>query len=94
MYKSQASLWAEWLGGYLGRAFGLPIPPFCIAEVPAALIRECPPELRALGNGPASAEVLAALNSRAVHPATLVREHVAWALSRLSATSSAPAPRA
>jgi len=48
----------------------------------------------ALGNGPASAEVLAALNSRAVHPATLVREHVAWALSRLSATSSAPAPRA
>lgn len=47
--SGRASLWAEWLGGHLRRAFGLPIPPFCIAEVPAALIRECPPELRLLG---------------------------------------------
>lgn len=53
--SGRASLWAEWLGGHLGRAFGLPIPPFCIAEVPAALIRECPPELRLLGSGPAFA---------------------------------------
>lgn len=53
--SGRASLWAEWLAGNLGRAFGLPIPPFCIAEVPAALIRECPPDLRLLGNGPAFA---------------------------------------
>lgn len=38
-----------------GRAFGLPIPPFCIADVPAELIRECPAELRVLGSGPAFA---------------------------------------
>lgn len=53
--SGRASLWAEWLAGHLGRAFGLPIPPFCIAEVPAILIRECPPELRPLGSGPAFA---------------------------------------
>lgn len=53
--SGRASLWAEWLGGHLGQAFGLPIPPFCIAEVPAALIRECSPELRPLGSGPAFA---------------------------------------
>jgi len=53
--SGRASLWAEWLGGHLGKALGLPIPPFCIAEVPAALIRECPQELRALGSGPAFA---------------------------------------
>jgi len=46
----------------------------------------------ALGNGPASAEVLAALGSRATHPASLVREHVAWALARLAPASPAPAP--
>ena len=46
----------------------------------------------ALGNGPASAEVLAALGSRATHPAPLVREHVAWALARLAPASPAPAP--
>lgn len=49
--SGRSSLWAEWLGGYLGRAFGLPIPPFCIAEIPAELIRECPPELRPVGSG-------------------------------------------
>ena len=48
----------------------------------------------ALGNAPASPEVHAALRSRADHPSPLVREHVAWALARLAATSSAPAPRA
>lgn len=53
--SGRRSLWAEWLGGHLGQALGLPIPPFAIAEVPAALIRECPPELRALGSGPAFA---------------------------------------
>lgn len=35
-----------------------------------------------LGNAPTSAEVLDALRARADHPSALVREHVAWALSR------------
>ena len=35
-----------------------------------------------LGNSPTSAPVIAALRSRADHPSALVREHVAWALSR------------
>ena len=34
----------------------------------------------ALGNAPASDEVLSALRSRAGHPSALVREHVAWSL--------------
>ncbi len=36
----------------------------------------------ALGNAPTTAEVLAALQSRADHPSALVREHVAWALAQ------------
>jgi epoxyqueuosine reductase len=36
-----------------------------------------------LGNGPTSAEAIAALEARADHPSALVREHVAWALARL-----------
>ena len=48
----------------------------------------------ALGNAPNSPEIQAALGSRANHPSPLVREHVTWALARLAATSSAPAPRA
>ena len=36
----------------------------------------------ALGNAPRSAEVLAALQSRAQHASPLVREHVAWALEQ------------
>ena len=35
-----------------------------------------------LGNAPRAPEVLAALRARADHPSRLVREHVAWALSR------------
>jgi epoxyqueuosine reductase len=35
-----------------------------------------------LGNAPTSLHVVAALRSRADHPSALVREHVAWALSR------------
>jgi epoxyqueuosine reductase len=35
-----------------------------------------------LGNADSSPEVVAALRSRADHPSALVREHVAWALSR------------
>ncbi len=37
----------------------------------------------ALGNGPSTVDARNALNSRADHPSALVREHVAWALSRL-----------
>jgi epoxyqueuosine reductase len=37
----------------------------------------------ALGNGPARPDAVAALERRAQHPAALVREHVAWALTRL-----------
>lgn len=53
--SGRASLWAEWLGGHLGHALGLPIPTFCVADIPAALIKECSPELRSLGSGPAFA---------------------------------------
>jgi len=38
----------------------------------------------ALGNGPATPEAMAALETRLSHPAELVREHVRWALARLS----------
>ena len=36
----------------------------------------------AMGNAPRSPAVIEALRSRADHPSTLVREHVAWALQR------------
>ena len=36
----------------------------------------------ALGNAPTSAAIIAALAARAADPSALVREHVAWALSR------------
>jgi epoxyqueuosine reductase len=36
----------------------------------------------ALGNAPATPDVLAALASRREHPSALVREHVRWALAR------------
>ncbi|AWI75126.1 tRNA epoxyqueuosine(34) reductase QueG [Parazoarcus communis] len=36
----------------------------------------------ALGNGPGTPEVVAALSARADHPSEIVREHVAWALMR------------
>jgi epoxyqueuosine reductase len=39
----------------------------------------------ALGNGPSSAAVREALGARLAHPSELVREHIAWALDRLSA---------
>ena len=37
----------------------------------------------ALGNAPASAQSIAALNARLAHPSALVREHVEWALTKL-----------
>ncbi|HVF36256.1 MAG TPA: tRNA epoxyqueuosine(34) reductase QueG [Candidatus Saccharimonadia bacterium] len=39
----------------------------------------------ALGNAPTTREIVAALESRLDHPSPLVREHVAWALSRHAA---------
>jgi epoxyqueuosine reductase len=36
----------------------------------------------ALGNAPASAEIVAALRARLQHPSALVREHVEWALAQ------------
>jgi len=38
----------------------------------------------ALGNSTPSADIVAALTNRANHPSALVREHVAWALSRVA----------
>ena len=43
----------------------------------------------ALGNAPRNDAVLNALRSRADHPSPLVREHVAWALKRHGADTSA-----
>jgi len=53
--SGRASQWAEWLAGHVGRAFGLPIPDFCLAEVPASLVWECPAALRPIGAGVAFA---------------------------------------
>ena len=41
----------------------------------------------ALGNAPASAEVVAALQARAAFPSELVREHVHWALRQHGVSS-------
>ncbi len=38
----------------------------------------------ALGNGPSSATVIASLKARLDHPSDIVREHVSWALHRLT----------
>jgi epoxyqueuosine reductase len=42
----------------------------------------------ALGNAPSAPGVVAALRQRRDHPSALVREHVAWALSRHGDTPS------
>jgi len=42
-----------------------------------------------LGNAPTGERVIAALRARADHPSALVREHVAWALSRHGMTARA-----
>jgi epoxyqueuosine reductase len=41
----------------------------------------------ALGNGPPEPPAFAALAARAGHPSALVREHVAWAMARLTAAA-------
>lgn len=47
------SLWCEWMCSHLGRAFGLPIPPFRVVRVSPELLDETPPALRNIGAGPA-----------------------------------------
>jgi epoxyqueuosine reductase len=42
----------------------------------------------ALGNGPAGKAVEEALRQRLDHPSAVVREHVAWALARLSSRAA------
>jgi epoxyqueuosine reductase len=44
----------------------------------------------ALGNAPSSPRLLAALRARRGHPSPLVREHVAWALTRHRGVRSTP----
>lgn len=56
------SLICEWIAGHLAKSFGLPLPPFTIADVPAALV-ELHPEGGDLGKGPAFA-------SQAISPVT------------------------
>ena len=46
----------------------------------------------ALGNAPTSAEVIRALESRSDHPDPVLREHVAWALSRHRQSKSSAGP--
>jgi len=46
----------------------------------------------ALGNGPATPDVIAALRGRLDHPSELVREHVQWALTRLGAAGVTAVP--
>lgn len=41
----------------------------------------------ALGNGPATPAAIGALKQRENHPSELVREHVAWSMARLTASS-------
>lgn len=49
----RAGLIAEYVAGTLGKAFGLPIPPFEVAQVPVSLIEGSAVEgIRELGSGP------------------------------------------
>ncbi|HZP86052.1 MAG TPA: tRNA epoxyqueuosine(34) reductase QueG [Burkholderiales bacterium] len=45
----------------------------------------------ALGNAPASRDIVSALEARRAHPSALVREHVEWALGRHAQSKSAHA---
>ncbi len=46
----------------------------------------------ALGNGPPRREAIDALNTRREHPSDIVREHVSWALERLTRQARTEAP--
>lgn len=49
--------WCEWLAGHLGRALGLPIPPFQVVEVTGELLANTRPEWKVIGAGPAFASL-------------------------------------
>lgn len=49
------SQWCEWLAGHMGKALGLPVPPFRIVEIAAELLAEAPRAWREIGAGPAFA---------------------------------------
>ncbi len=51
-YAGYRALCCEWVAGRLGNAFGLPIPDFCVAEVPRALVEgSSRADARELGTG-------------------------------------------
>lgn len=49
----RASLWREWIAGYIALAMGLPIAPFLLVQAKEFVLRELPSELRVLGSSPA-----------------------------------------
>lgn len=48
---SRRSQWNEWLCGHLGRELGLPIPEFCLVDIPEELLPELKPDWREIGAG-------------------------------------------
>lgn len=50
---NRASLWHEWICGYLALQCGLPVPPFSLVEVSPELLAEAPREWREMGAGTA-----------------------------------------
>ncbi|RZI59380.1 MAG: hypothetical protein EOP37_12195 [Rubrivivax sp.] len=49
----RASLWREWIAGYMALALGLPIAPFVLVQANESVLRELSVELRLLGSTPA-----------------------------------------
>ena len=77
------ALIAEWIAGNLARHVGLPVPPFALAEVPAALLRHSAREdLAEFGSAPvfASRAVLFAEELRFEHVRRIPGKQQAWAL--------------
>ena len=77
------ALIAEWVGGNLARHLGLPVPPFSLAEVPAALLRHSVrDDLAELGSAPvfASRAVAFAEELRFDHVRRIPAEQQAWTL--------------
>ena len=50
---TRASLWREWICGYLAEAMGLPLPPFAAVQLDPALVKELPKDQQAIGSLPA-----------------------------------------
>ncbi|MFC4424425.1 HipA family kinase [Cupriavidus pampae] len=51
-HASRRSQICEWVAGCLGQAFGLPLPPFAVLDVPDELVEVLPPHWQELGSGP------------------------------------------